>query len=70
MRYSRVFTFDVLLLFELTAISQNLPQGAQRVTSVEGITEYRFASGLELLLFPDNSKPTVTVNHLSGRLAT
>jgi zinc protease len=32
------------------------------VTSVEGITEYRLANGLQVLLFPDNSKPTVTVN--------
>ena len=33
-----------------------------RVTSVEGITEYRLANGLRVLLFPDPSKPTVTVN--------
>ncbi|AGC43728.1 M16B family peptidase [Myxococcus stipitatus DSM 14675] len=32
------------------------------VTSVEGITEYRLANGLRVLLFPDPSKPTVTVN--------
>lgn len=34
----------------------------QRITSVEGITEYRLGNGLQLLLFPDPSKPTVTVN--------
>jgi zinc protease len=33
-----------------------------KVTTVEGITEYRLANGLQLLLFPDKSKPTVTVN--------
>src|SRR5262249_49785739 len=33
-----------------------------KVTSVEGITEYRLDNGLAVLLFPDNSKPTVTVN--------
>jgi zinc protease len=32
------------------------------VTSVEGITEYRLDNGLRVLLFPDPSKPTVTVN--------
>ena len=39
-------------------------QGAapQKITSVEGITEYRLANGLQVLLFPDPSKPTVTVN--------
>src|SRR5688572_20905951 len=40
-----------------------LPQGVERITSVEGITEYRLQSnGLRVLLFPDPSKPTVTVN--------
>lgn len=34
----------------------------QKVTSVEGITEYRLANGLRVLLFPDPSKPTITVN--------
>jgi zinc protease len=34
----------------------------QKVTTVEGITEYRFANGFSLLLYPDDSKPTVTVN--------
>jgi len=33
-----------------------------KVTSVEGITEYRLANGLRVLLFPDLSKPTTTVN--------
>ena len=32
------------------------------VTSVEGITEYRLDNGLRILLFPDPSKPRVTVN--------
>ncbi len=33
-----------------------------KITSVEGITEYRLNNGLDVLLFPDSSKPTVTVN--------
>lgn len=33
-----------------------------KVTSVEGITEYDLANGLKVLLFPDASKPTTTVN--------
>jgi zinc protease len=33
-----------------------------RVASVEGITEYRLANGLRVLLFPDPTKPTVTIN--------
>jgi zinc protease len=34
----------------------------EKVTEVEGISEYRLANGLRVLLFPDQSKPTVTVN--------
>jgi zinc protease len=34
----------------------------EKVTSVEGITEYRLANGLRVLLFPDASKPSMTVN--------
>ena len=33
-----------------------------KVTSVEGITEYRLDNGMKVLLFPDPSKPTLTVN--------
>jgi zinc protease len=39
-----------------------LPAGVERVTSVEGITEYLLPNGLKVLLFPDPSKPTITVN--------
>lgn len=35
---------------------------ASQYTSVEGITEYRLANGLRVLLAPDASKPTTTVN--------
>ncbi len=34
----------------------------KQVTSVEGITEYRLPNGLQVLLIPDDSKPTTTVN--------
>jgi len=32
------------------------------VREVEGISEYRLANGMQVLLAPDNSKPTTTVN--------
>jgi zinc protease len=38
------------------------PAGMQLVTSVEGVTEYRLDNGLQVLVFPDPSKPTITVN--------
>ena len=34
----------------------------QPVNAVEGISEYRLPNGLQLLLVPDDSKPTTTVN--------
>jgi zinc protease len=39
-----------------------IPSGFQKVTSVEGITEYQLPNGLKVLLFPDPSKETITVN--------
>ncbi len=33
-----------------------------KVTTVEGITEYKLSNGLRVLLFPDPSKQTITVN--------
>ena len=38
------------------------PAPATKVQTLEGITEYRLANGLTVLLYPDSSKPTVTVN--------
>src|ERR1043165_4544975 len=38
------------------------PAGVERVTSVEGITEYRLKNGLRVLMFPDQTKKTITVN--------
>jgi zinc protease len=52
----------LLLVFAFTALSQTLPQGVRKITAVEGITEYAMPNGLHLLLFPDSSKPNVTVN--------
>ena len=34
----------------------------ERITEVEGITEYRLSNGLKVLLFPDPTASTVTVN--------
>ena len=46
----------------LPATAQTLPPGITKVTSVEGIDEYRLANGMQVLLVPDASKPTTTVN--------
>ncbi len=38
------------------------PDSPRKVTTVAGITEYTLDNGLRVLLFPDESRPTVTVN--------
>jgi zinc protease len=43
-------------------VQLTLPAAIERVTSVEGITEYRLSNGLRLLMIPDPSKDTITVN--------
>src|ERR1022692_5296614 len=65
----RPFTLvSIALLATTAAFSQTLPAGVQKVTSVEGITEYSYPNGLRVLLFPDDSKPKITVNitYLTG----
>jgi len=62
MRQTVRFGSCLAVLFLATAaFSQALPP-VQRITAVEGITEYSLPNGLHFLLFPDDSKPKVTVN--------
>ena len=52
-----------LTVLVLPAQALNLPAGVEKVTEVEGISEYRIDSnGFRFLLAPDNAKPSVTVN--------
>ncbi len=62
MRRNTCLAAIAAVLFSIAAVSQTLPQGMRKVTSVEGITEYALDNGLRVLLFPDSSKPKVTVN--------
>jgi zinc protease len=48
--------------FSLNINAQSLPEGVSKRSTVEGITEYRLPNGLAVLLFPDETKPLVTVN--------
>ena len=41
-------------------VAQNVTP--KKVASVEGVTEYQYDNGARVLLFPEASKPTVTVN--------
>src|SRR3954453_21376333 len=51
-----------VLLIAFTVSAQTPPGGARKITSAEGITEYALPNGLHVLLFPDSSKPNVTIN--------
>ena len=42
--------------------STGAPASVRKIASVEGITEYRLANGLKVLLFPDASQDTITVS--------
>jgi len=50
------------LALAFAAPAAALPQGVTHVTSVEGIHEYALENGMRVLLFPDPSKQTTTVN--------
>jgi zinc protease len=57
------FFLGILLSFVTHKLNaQALPGGIIQTASVEGITEYQLPNGLKVLLFPDASKPTITVN--------
>ncbi len=59
----RILLSLALSLAALLASAQApLPAGVTRATAVEGITEYNLANGLRVLLAPDASKPSTTVN--------
>lgn len=54
----------LVILVAFAAISSGRPahaQGPVLVASVEGITEYRLANGLRVILVPDASSPQITV---------
>lgn len=60
--HARFLLVSMLALATFAHADDSLPPGVTRVTSVEGITEYRLPNGLRALLFPDPSRPIVTVN--------
>jgi zinc protease len=55
----RLTPLFIVLLWVSTARAED---AARKVASVEGVTEYRLANGARVLLFPEMSRPTITVN--------
>jgi len=56
-KISHLFAAGMLIMTAATGLAD-----PQHVTTVEGISEYRLPNGVQVLLFPDPSKPQVTVN--------
>lgn len=56
-----VLSFFIFLFFTASFV-YGQGEYPKKITSVEGITEYHLENGLKVLLFPDQSKQTITVN--------
>lgn len=57
---SRLVWMLIICLIPMHAHAQSKPP--QKIATVEGVVEYRLANGARLVLLPDASKPTITVN--------
>ena len=51
----------IAFIFSPAAIFAQNPT-PKKIATVEGVTEYQYDNGARVLLFPEESKPTVTVN--------
>ena len=58
----RLFFKPTLLILLILGATQLSSAQIQKTASVEGITEYALDNGMKVLLFPDNSSQTITVN--------
>ncbi len=56
------FCLAVLLLLASRGLFAAETSAPKKITTVEGLTEYRLDNGLRVLLYPDSSRPTITVN--------
>src|SRR5215468_1339182 len=62
MRHLSCLVWVVMLMLGRVHAMSDADQALQKIVTVEGITEYRLDNGLRVLLFPDHSKPRLTVN--------
>jgi zinc protease len=62
MTFTLLRRFALVLAFLPALAAAQLPPGVTAGPSVEGVSQYTLANGLEVLLYPDDSKPTTTVN--------
>jgi zinc protease len=62
MRHLSCLVLVVVLVLGRVHAMSDADQAPKKIGTVEGITEYRLDNGLRVLLFPDHSKPRLTVN--------
>lgn len=62
MKTTRTFFYTLITGLLFSAPVQSKDQMPKQIRSIEGITEYELENGLKVLLFPDVSRPSVTVN--------
>lgn len=62
MRFARMLFASLFLILGFTTQLPAKQPKAEKVVTIEGITEYKLANGVRFLLFPDPSSSTVTVN--------
>jgi zinc protease len=62
MRHLRCWVLAVALVLGGVHTIAAAEQALKKIVTVEGITEYQLDNGLRVLLFPDHSKPRLTVN--------
>ena len=58
----RLLALSAAIAAAAAAVSAQAAGLPAQVREVEGVHEYRLPNGLQVLLIPDESKPTVTVN--------
>ncbi len=52
----------LIIVIGLVLVTTTTAQQLEKVTEIEGISEYRLDNGAKVLLFPDESKPQFTLN--------
>ncbi|HLG35388.1 MAG TPA: pitrilysin family protein, partial [Bacteroidia bacterium] len=57
-----IFITAIAILFIASSTAQTALPLPTKGATVEGITQYKLANGMKVLLFPDQSKATITVN--------
>src|SRR5262245_56951238 len=62
LHFRRALAAALLSTLALAAAAQTLPQGLTKGPAMGGITEYDLANGLRVLLLPDRSQDSITVN--------